>query len=48
LISCDKNSTGCHGGSSVNAWNYILANNITDETCSRWQGWGYDNGLPCS
>jgi cathepsin X len=48
LISCEDPDFGCHGGDSFNAFEWIYNNEITDETCSTYQGRGHDNGLECS
>lgn len=50
LLSCDSSSTnlGCHGGDSIVAYEYIAENNITEESCSVYQSWGWEQGLPCS
>jgi cathepsin X len=48
LVSCDKESDGCHGGNTLLAYKYIYENGITDETCSIYRAWGHDNGLDCS
>jgi cathepsin X len=46
LVSC--NDFGCEGGWSISAFDWIHKNNITDETCSSYQGRGLTNGLKCS
>eukprot|EP00828_Plagiopyla_frontata_P014121 TRINITY_DN1861_c0_g1_i4.p1 TRINITY_DN1861_c0_g1~~TRINITY_DN1861_c0_g1_i4.p1 ORF type:complete len:405 (+),score=48.83 TRINITY_DN1861_c0_g1_i4:51-1265(+) len=48
LISCFDICQGCHGGLPVLVYEYLTANYITDETCSPYQAWGHDDGLPCS
>lgn len=50
LISCEKinGDAGCHGGDALNAFQYIFENEISDETCSVYQGRGHDNGVDCS
>lgn len=39
LLSCDVSYSdfGCHGGDGITAYEYIAANNITDESCSVYQ-----------
>jgi len=48
LVSCEKDTHGCQGGSSYSAYKYIADNYITDETCSPYQALGWTNGLECS
>jgi cathepsin X len=48
LISCDKNSHGCHGGHSGSALDYIYNNYITEENCSPYRARGWENGQICS
>ena len=48
LVSCEQNDQGCHGGSALNSYQFIHQNYITDETCSIYQGRGWNNGLGCS
>ncbi|EGR34021.1 papain family cysteine protease, putative [Ichthyophthirius multifiliis] len=48
LVSCNKYSNGCHGGSAADSFQWIKENNITDESCSPYQAYGHDNGLNCS
>jgi cathepsin X len=48
LISCEDPDMGCHGGDSYNAFEWIYNNEITDETCSIYQGRGHDNGVECA
>jgi len=48
LISCEDPDLGCHGGDSFNAFEWIYNNEITDETCSLYQGRGHDNGIECA
>ena len=48
LISCEDPDLGCHGGDSYNAFEWIYNNEITDETCSIYQGRGHDNGVECA
>lgn len=50
LISCEKinGDNGCHGGDALNAFQWIYENEITDETCSIYQGRGHDNGVECA
>jgi cathepsin X len=48
LMSCDTRNNGCKGGGPLHAYQWIQANNITDETCSPFQARGHTNGLKCS
>eukprot|EP01017_Pseudomicrothorax_dubius_P038504 TRINITY_DN577_c0_g1_i1.p1 TRINITY_DN577_c0_g1~~TRINITY_DN577_c0_g1_i1.p1 ORF type:complete len:594 (-),score=142.68 TRINITY_DN577_c0_g1_i1:141-1922(-) len=48
LISCEKISFGCDGGDAIVAFQWIHSNNITDETCSNYQAFGWTNGIDCS
>ncbi|KAL4487488.1 hypothetical protein ABPG72_007008 [Tetrahymena utriculariae] len=48
LISCNDDSNGCRGGSPQTAYEYILRNNITDETCSPYTGRDFRDGYQCS
>lgn len=48
LLSCDTVNRGCLGGVPPLAYKWINENNITDETCSPYQGLGHKNGLGCS
>lgn len=48
LISCELPDEGCHGGDARTAYEWIHANDITDETCSPYQAFGHDNGVGCS
>lgn len=48
LLSCDFASNGCESGDFLTAYNYILSNGITDETCEVFQGKGYTDGLTCT
>lgn len=48
LLSCNKDSNGCFGGSSMSAYKYIYDNFITDETCSPYRARGHINGYDCS
>jgi cathepsin X len=48
LISCDTGSQGCSGGNPLTAIEYIMQNNITDETCSVYRASGWTQGTTCS
>jgi len=54
LISCMNNVTGwpndmgCFGGDQKDAFEWMLTNEITDRTCSIYQGRGWTNGQMCS
>ena len=48
LISCEMTDLGCHGGDHYIAYQWIHANNITDETCSIYRARGHDNGENCT
>jgi len=48
LISCDMQDNGCHGGDARSAYNWMVNNNMTDETCAIYQARGHDNGIKCS
>jgi cathepsin X len=48
IISCVDRGSGCGGGDTKDAYEWIFHNNITDETCSPYQAYGHDNGLGCS
>jgi cathepsin X len=48
LLSCDTVNRGCNGGVPPLAYKWINENNITDETCSPYQGLSHVNGLGCS
>lgn len=48
LLSCETPDQGCHGGDAITAFEWIAANNITDETCSVYQAKGHDIGLECT
>eukprot|EP01016_Furgasonia_blochmanni_P008229 TRINITY_DN13312_c0_g1_i1.p1 TRINITY_DN13312_c0_g1~~TRINITY_DN13312_c0_g1_i1.p1 ORF type:complete len:602 (+),score=61.42 TRINITY_DN13312_c0_g1_i1:3-1808(+) len=48
LLSCDSRSDGCVGGSPISALQYIYENDISDESCSPYQGFGRTNGKVCS
>jgi len=48
LISCERPSHGCHGGSASTAYQYIYNYSITDETCTNYQARGWDNGVDCT
>ena len=48
LISCEMTDFGCHGGDHYTAYEWINANNITDETCSIYRARGHDNGENCT
>jgi cathepsin X len=47
LISCSGDD-GCHGGEAYNAFEWMHANEVTDETCSIYRARGHDNGAKCS
>jgi len=47
LISCSGDD-GCHGGEAYNAFEWMHANEVTDETCSIYRARGHDNGEKCS
>lgn len=46
LLSCQKvrGARGCFGGGHKGAFNFLLENDITDQTCSTYIGKGYSNG----
>jgi cathepsin X len=48
LLACDTTNKGCEGGDARSAYQWIYNNNITDETCSPFQGKGHTNGLTCN
>lgn len=48
LLSCDMINRGCKGGNPPLAYQWILDNNITDESCSPYQALGHTTGLGCS
>ena len=48
IISCEQKDDGCHGGNASYAYEWMFNNYITDETCSIYQGRGWDNGVGCS
>jgi len=48
LLECDGNDQGCHGGDYFSAFEWIHANNITDETCNSYRASGHDTGLACN
>jgi len=48
LLSCAQRSSGCSGGSSGTAYEYIYRWNISHESCSNYQARGWKNGLNCS
>lgn len=48
LISCEQPDEGCDGGDALTAYQWIAANNITDETCSNYQARGWTNGIGCT
>jgi cathepsin X len=39
---------GCNGGDANEAYEYINAYSISDETCSVYQAKGWTNGLNCT
>lgn len=48
LISCEADTEGCHGGYALSAFQWMAENEVTDRTCSIYQGRGHDNGQQCS
>ena len=48
LLDCDSTDNGCHGGNINNAYQYILENGITSETCSPYLATGHDTGNVCN
>lgn len=48
LLSCDNYDYGCLGGEPLSAFRWIIANNITDESCHSYAAKGYTNGYGCS
>jgi len=48
LISCEEPDQGCDGGDALTAYQWIAANNISDETCSSYQARGWTNGIGCT
>ena len=48
VISCSMNDDGCHGGEALSAYEFMSKTNVTDETCSIYQGRGHDNGIECA
>lgn len=60
LLSCDKVSSGCEGGTLEQAFKYITTEvqdattglmdggYITDETCAIYRGRGHTNGVDCA
>ena len=48
LLDCDKSNHGCHGGDSNQAYQYILENGITSDTCSPYLATGHDTGNVCN
>jgi len=39
---------GCYGGENIDAFEWMKNNNVTDRTCSIYQGRGWTNGQSCS
>lgn len=48
VISCSMNDDGCHGGEALSAFEFMNANEVTDETCAVYQARGHDNGIECA
>ena len=52
IISCEQKDQGCHGGEAYNAFEWMSENEVTDETCSIYRAFAYeendDVAIPCS
>ena len=52
IISCEQTDYGCHGGEAYNAFEWMAKNEVTDETCSIYRAFGYEEkssvAQPCS
>jgi len=48
IISCERPDNGCHGGNGILSYQYMFNYSISDETCSNYQAFGWDDGLDCS
>ena len=52
IISCEQKDFGCHGGEAYNAFEWMANNEVTDETCSIYRAFGYEEkaevAQPCS
>jgi len=48
LLSCNEENDGCHRGDKLEAFRWMHENDVSDETCSIYQGRGHDNGAECS
>ena len=52
IISCEQKDFGCHGGEAYNAFEWMASNEVTDETCSIYRAYAYeeneDVAIPCS
>jgi len=48
LLDCDSTDNGCHGGDPDTAYEYIVKQGITSETCNPYEAVGHDTGRTCS
>jgi cathepsin X len=48
LISCEMKDYGCEGGYSLNAYEWMYDNQVTDRTTSIYLARGHTNGEVCS
>ena len=48
LLSCATGMQGCHGGDSLQAYQWMHDNDITDETCAPYQALSWQEGLQCN
>jgi cathepsin X len=48
LISCEMKDYGCEGGYSLNAYEWMHDNQVTDRTTSIYLARGHTNGESCS
>lgn len=47
IVTCEPWDDGCQGGNAINAFRWIMANDITDETCSIYEALGRKEGKVC-
>eukprot|EP01083_Nonionella_stella_P284187 967311_1 len=48
LLDCDTSNDGCHGGDPDAAYEYMVKNGITSETCAPYEAVGHDTGRKCT